>query len=235
MEDVKKIEFNKTYIIEDIFSTGLIEISELKVLMEKNSKLNKKDKINCFFASILETDNKKANINIFPLECKKICELILYLKTIYKERTNDNIFPFSFYIRKTINKEIIFIPLDKKVRQLLFGIYEHVHKNATIVKGFLYGFKCDFDSIEIYKTNIPSKNFLEILQNIDKNINISLNYNCMVCKKRILKLKECKICKWALYCSDECFNNKNFKNHISDELLEKKLKYFDEIKINNIF
>jgi hypothetical protein len=54
----------------------------------------------------------------------------------------------------------------------------------------------------------------------------------MICKKRTLKLKECTSCKWALYCSNECFNDKKFKKHISDELLEKKIKYFDELKIN---
>lgn len=231
MKDIQKIEFNKTYIIEDIFSTGLTEISKLKKLIDiKNRNIQENDKINCFFASTLEI-NKKPNINIFPIDCIKICEIILYLKTIHKERTNDNIFPFCFYIRKTIKDEIIFIPLDKKVRQLLFGIYEHIYKSIPIIKGFLYGFKCDFNSIEIYKTNVPSKKFLEILQNIDENINISLNYNCLVCKKKMIKLKECPNCKWALYCSDECFNNKKFKNHISDELLEKKLTYFDELKI----
>jgi hypothetical protein len=232
MENIQKIEFNKTYIIEDIFSTGFTEFSKLKFLIDiKNSNFNENNKINCFFASTLEMYNKKPSINIFPLECIKICELILYLKTIYKERTKDNIFPFCFYMRKTKNDEIIFIPLDKKVRQLLFGTYEHIYTPIPIMKGFLYGFKCEFNSIEIYKTNIPSKRFLEILKNIDKNINISLNYNCMVCKKIMLKLKECTKCRWALYCSDECFNNKIFKNHISDDLLEKKLNYFDELKI----
>lgn len=231
MVDIEKIEFNKTYIIEDIFSTGITEISKLKKLIDiKNSNFKENDKINCFFASILEKD-KKPNINIFPLDCIKICELILYLKTIYKERTNDIMFPFCFYIRKSINNEIIFIPLDKRVRQLLFGIYEHIYKSIPIIKGFLYGFKCEINNIEIYKTNIPSKNFLKILQNIDKNINISLNYNCMVCKKIILKPKECDKCKWAIYCSNECFNNIKFKDHISDVLLEKKIRYFDELKI----
>lgn len=231
MENVKKIEFNKTYIIEDIFSTGLTEFSNLKKLIDINNNcIKENDKINCFFASILEID-KKPNMNIFPLECIKICELILYLKTIYKERTNDNIFPFCFYIRKIKNDEIIFIPLDKKVRQLLFGIYEHIYISVSIMKGFLYGFRCNFNSIEIHKTNVPSKKFLEILENIDKNINKSLNYNCMVCKKRMLKLEECKKCKWALCCSNECFNNNIFKEHISDEFLEKKMDYFDELKI----
>lgn len=233
MENIKDIEFNKTYIIEDIFTTGLIEISKINQIKNiKKSKLNKKDKINCFFASTLEINNKKSNINIFPLECIKICELILYLKTIYKERTNDNVFPFCFYIRKAKNNDILFIPLDKKVRQLLFGIYGHIHSLIPIVKGFLYGFKCDFNGIEIYNTNIPSEKFLKILESIDKNINSSLNYNCMICKKRMLKLKECTSCKWALYCSNVCFNDKKFKNHISDELLEKKIKYFNELKIN---
>jgi hypothetical protein len=231
MENIKKIEYNKTYIIEDIFSTGITEIDKLKSLIDiKNRNFKENVKINCFFASILEK-NKKPNINIFPFQCIKVCELILYLKTIYKERTNDIIFPFCFYIRKTIKDEIIFIPLDKKVRQLLFGIYAHIYNSISIQKGYLYGFKCEIDNIEVYKTNIPSKNFLEILQNIDKNINISLNYNCMICKKILLKPKECTKCKWALYCSKDCFNNKKFKEHISDELLEKKLKYFDELKI----
>lgn len=231
MEDIKKIEFNKTYIIENIFSTGITEFSKIKELIDiNNNSIKENVKIHCFFASILGID-KKTNINIFPLECIKICELILYLKTIYKERTNDKIFPFCFYIRKVKNDEIIFIPLDKKIRQLLFGIYAHIYKSVSIIKGFLYGFKCNFNTIEIYKTNIPSIKFLNILENMDKSINSALNYNCMVCKKRMLKLKECSKCKWALYCSHECFNNKVFKNHISDELLEKKIEYFDELKI----
>lgn len=231
MENIKDIKFNKTYIIEDIFSTGLTEISKLKkIIGPENKKINKNDKINCFFASTLEIDNKSPNINIFPFECNKICELILYLKTIYKERTKDNIFPFCFYIRK-INNDIMFFPLDKKVRQLLFGIYGRFYKNISIKKGFLYGFNCDINNIEVCKTNIPSKKILEILQNTDKNMNNSLNYNCMVCKKRLTELKECKKCKWALYCSNKCFNDEIFKKHISDKLLKEKLNYFDELKV----
>lgn len=232
MENIKSIDFNKTYIIEDIFSTGLMEISKIKKLIHpKNKNINENEKLNCFFASTLEIVNKNTNINIFPFECNKICELILYLKTIYKERTKDNIFPFCFYIRK-INDKIIFFALDKKIRQLLFGIYSRFYNNIPIIKGYLYGFECKINDIKVYKTGIPSKEFLELLKNIDENINISLNYNCMVCKKKVTELKECINCKWALYCSNKCFNDKIFKKHISDKLLEEKLNYFDELKIS---
>lgn len=231
MKMFKEIETNKIYIVEDVFSTGLTEFSKLKSLfnISNNNFIKDNDKLNCFFASILEKDTRP-NIYVFPFQCFKICELIFHLKKNYKERTNDNIFPFSFYIRKSKNNEILFIPLDKKIRQLLFGIYEKIYKKVPIIKGFLYCFKCNFKSIEIYKTDIPSEKFLLILQKTDKNLNNTLNHNCMICRKN-KSLKECNKCKWALYCSDECYNNEKYQNHISDELFDKKMEYYNELKL----
>ena len=233
MESIEKIEFNKTYVINDIFSTSLTNVSNFEKLIDvSNSNIVQKElKTNIFFASILKID-KKTDINIFPLECVKICELILYLKIIYKERTADNIFPFCFYIRKK-NDITFFIALDKRVRQLLFGLYEHIYEKVYLKKGILYGLQCNFNSINIYKTNIPSENILKILENTDKLLNRSLIYNCMICKKVMVKIQECEKCKWAIYCSDKCFNNKKFKQHITDDLLEKRMDYLDELKLLN--
>lgn len=237
MNNIKKIEFNKTYIIEDIISTGLTDISKFKPLINISEYINNdegylknNEKISCFFGQLLES--KKSNMYIFPFQCLKVCELILYLKTISKERSYDKIFPFCFYIRKTINSDILFISLDKKVRQMLFGLYGHFYTNIPITKGFLYGFKCKPKKIEMYKTNIPSEKFLSILQNIDENMNYSLNYNCMVCKKKLINIKQCSKCKWALYCSNICYNDEIFKKHISDELFIKKMEYYNELKIS---
>lgn len=237
MDNIKELEFNKTYIINDITSTGLTDISKFKPLINISKYINddenylkNNDKINCFFGHILE--NKKTNMFIFPFQCLEVCKLILYLKSNFKERTNDKIFPFSFYIRKSINGNILFLPLDKKARQLLFGIYGHVYGKVSITKGYLYGFKCKPKKIEICKTNIPSGKFLSILQNIDINMNYSLNYNCMVCKKKLKNIKECSKCKWALYCDNICYNNQNFKNHISDKLFIKKMEYYEEINLS---
>lgn len=237
MNNIKEIEINKTYIIDDIISTGLTDILKFKPLIDISKYINNdenylknNDKINCFFGQILE--NKKTNMYIFPFQCLEICKLILYLKTNFKERTDDKIFPFCFYIRKTSNNDILFLPLDKKVRQMLFGLYEHFYGSIPIIKGFLYSFKCKPKKIEIYNTNIPSEKFLFILQNIDENMNCSLNYNCMVCKKKLKIIKQCSKCKWALYCSNICYNNEEFKKHISDELFVKKMEYYNELKIS---
>lgn len=228
MEKFMKIEFNKIYIVEDIYPIGLKKNTNLnKFNYILDYDFNEKNKINYFLLKILH-DN--TNVYEFPTQCFKIFELISYLKMIFKERTNDKIFPFYFYIRKTKNNEIIFIPLDKKVRQLLLGLYGHIYRKVSITKGFLYGFICNSKNLEIYKTNIPSEHFLPILENIDKNINYSLNYNCMVCKREMSKstLKVCKKCNWAIYCSNRCYNDEKFKNHISDILFTEKENFYEK-------
>ena len=59
MENIKKIEYNKTYIIEDIFSTGITEIDKLKSLIDiKNSLFMKSNymkngKLQIIFSSFL--------------------------------------------------------------------------------------------------------------------------------------------------------------------------------------
>jgi radical SAM protein with 4Fe4S-binding SPASM domain len=229
MDNIKKVEFNKTYVIEDIFSTGLTAISNLKKLINIENRSNENEEINCFFGQLIE--KKTSNIYILSLECLKIWELILYLKTNYKERTNDKIFPFCFYIRKTLNNSIIFIPLNKNVRQLLFGLYGCLYNNVNITKGFLYGFDCKYKELEIYKTDIPSEKFMNILKNLDENVNSTLNYNCMVCKKKVVDIKQCSTCKWAIFCSDNCYKDNIYKSHISDELFSKNMKYYNELKL----
>ena len=37
MDNIQKIEFNKIYIIEDIFSTGLTEISKFKNIIDTSN------------------------------------------------------------------------------------------------------------------------------------------------------------------------------------------------------
>src|ERR1700761_4252060 len=131
MDNIQKIEFNKTYIIEDIFSTGLTNISKFSSIIDI-SNYDSKLKINAFFCQIVK--NKNSYVYMFPIECLKVCELILYIKTISNERTKDKILPFYFHIRK-VNQKIIFLPINRNIRQLLFGLYSLLYYKHDIIKG----------------------------------------------------------------------------------------------------
>lgn len=145
MFGMKKLEFNKTYIIDDIMATNENEINNYKSFFNISNYIvpnneyyfsDIKEKLNIFFCQIIE--NKQTNFYMFPIECTKICELIFHLKKIINEKTQINLFPFCFYMRKNKNG-IIFIPLNKYVRQLLFGIYGNLYKKETIKKEFYMG------------------------------------------------------------------------------------------------
>lgn len=236
MINIKELDFNRTYVIDDIISTNENELNKYKTFFNISKYIipdNKcyfstnEEKIHMFFCQIIE--NKQPNLYIFPIECIKICELIFHLKKIINEKTQNKLFPFCFYIRK--NKDgIIFIPLNKYIRQLLFGIYGILYKKEKIKKGLLYGFKCTPKTLNIYNFNIPSEKFLNILKNIDNEMNKSLSYNCLVCYKDLQKYNQCKHCEWAIYCSDKCYKNDKFKNHISDKVFKERMKYYNELK-----
>lgn len=241
MDNIKKINFNKTYIIQDIMPTGYTELSKFSTLTDISNCINneneyyfstQKDKTYAFFCQIAE--NEQSSLYLLPIQCTKIGELITYLKSIFKERTQQKLFPFYFYIRKCKNnQELLFIPLNKHIRQLLFGLYAHFYEKESIIKGFLYGFICAPKLIKIYKTNIQSQDYLNIFEDIDTEFNNALKYNCMVCNKLLINIKEnqCKKCNWALYCSSKCFNDVKFQKHISDNIFRQKMDYYTEVKI----
>src|SRR5882757_4218788 len=96
------LNFNKTYELLDISVSEKIKVETLEKYIDKKYFNNKNERIRIYMCKVKEKDIIKEGF--LPFECIKIGNLLIQLQLLIKERTQQDLFPFYFYIRKKEEK-----------------------------------------------------------------------------------------------------------------------------------